>query len=363
MNFQLLEIMNKIITLSAIALISGVLTSCNSSENTASPVLNINYPVAYVINGESSTMSIINLNTNELAGLVQLTEKSSDGMNMGKFLQYPHHVYLSPDKSTLAIAAPGMDLSESHNTTMTMEGKVALVDAKTGLVKKVIALPMSNHNVIYTLDGKEIWTSQMSEMGKVLVYDAQTLNLKNTIIVGKEPAEVTFSADGTVAFVANGMDNTVMAIDPNTKTILATIPVGKNPVGAWIGSDNRMYVDNEDGQSISIIEVKTLKVVETITLGFMPGFAAFHNDTKELWVTDPMNGKVHWWTYDTAMKMFMKGGSFSTAAGAHAIAFNNMTAYITNQESASLSIIDVKTHTKTKDLSVGQKPNGITLKL
>jgi YVTN family beta-propeller protein len=95
----------------------------------------------------------------------------------------------------------------------------------------------------------------------------------------------------------------------------------------------------------------------------MPGFAAFHSDTKELWVTDPMNGKVHWWSYDTSMKMFMKGGSLLTASGAHAIAFNNMTAYITNQESASLSIIDVKTHTKMKDLAVGQKPNGITLKL
>ena len=81
--------------------------------------------------------------------------------------------------------------------------------------------------------------------------------MKNTIVVGKEPAEVTFSTDGTVAFVANGMSNSVTAINPTSKAILATIPVGKNPVGAWTGADDRMYVDNEDGQTVSIVDVKT----------------------------------------------------------------------------------------------------------
>lgn len=52
-----------------------------------------------------------------------------------------------------------------------------------------------------------------------------------------------------------------------------------------------MYVDNEDGQSISVIDVATNAVTETIVLGFMPGIAS-HNGTKnELWVSDPMAGK------------------------------------------------------------------------
>ena len=180
--------------------------------------------------------------------------------------------------------------------------------------------------------------------------------------MGREPAEVTFSSDGLVAFVANGMDNTVSAINPSTKTIVATISVGKNPVGAWTGSDNRMYVDNEDGQTVSIIDVKTLKIVETIALGFMPGYAAFNGEMKELWVTDPMGGKVHYWKQDTNGK-FVKSGSFSTANGAHAIAFKGMTAYVTNQESASVSVVDVMKHEKIKDIKVGEKPNGIVIRL
>lgn len=289
--------------------------------NSDQPKLNINYPAAYVVNGESSTVSVINLNTNEATDLIQLTDGSGTqmaGMNMGKSLAFPHHIYLNASKTQVAIAVPGMDLSAGHAGGMAgMTGKVAILDATTGLNVKVVETPIMNHNAVYSSDGKEIWTSQMDEAGKVLVYDATTFALKNTIVVGKEPAEVTFSNDGSVAFVANGMSNSVTAINATTKAILATIPVGMNPVGAWTGADARMYVDNEDGQTVSIIDVKTLKVVETVALGFMPGFVAYQADMKEMWVTDPMAGKVHWWTKDAAGKM-IHSGAFTTAAGAHA---------------------------------------------
>jgi YVTN family beta-propeller protein len=358
--------MKKITQISIFA-ISIFIASCKDMDTTQ-PVLNINYPAAYVVNGTSSTLSVINLNTNEVANLIQLTDDMS-GMahnGGGKFLQYPHHVYLNPVKNQISIAAPGMDLSAGHGTSAVLAhsgmAKVAVLDAVKGINVKLFDVPEMNHNAIYSPDGKEIWTSQMDEKGKILVYDANTYSLKNTINVGREPAEVTFSHDGLTAFVANGMDNSVSVINPNTKTVTATIPVDKNPVGAWTGSDNRMYVDNEDGQTVSIIDVKTLKVVETVALGFMPGYAAFNGELKELWVTDPMAGKVHYWKQDANGK-FIKGSSFTTANGAHAIAFKGMTAYVTNQEAASVSVVDVMKHEKIKDIKVGEKPNGIVIRL
>ncbi|MDR6563740.1 MULTISPECIES: hypothetical protein [unclassified Arcicella] len=126
--------------------------------NSDQPQLNINYPAAYVVNGESSTVSVINLNTNEVADLVQLTDGTGtqmQGMNMGKSLAFPHHIYLNASKTQVAIAAPGMDLSAGHTGGMAgMTGKIAVLDATTGVNVKIVETPIMNHNAIY-FDGRE----------------------------------------------------------------------------------------------------------------------------------------------------------------------------------------------------------------
>jgi len=354
-----------IVLLSAVAFLIG---ACKSSELVQAE-LNINYPAAFVVNGESSSISVIDLNTNEVAETILLAKENSGGHgghsnNSTSMVMWPHHIYVSPDKSSLAVGVPGVDLSGGHVAAehAGMTGKVVVLDALKGQNRAVVETPLMNHNAVFSADGREIWTTQMAKNGTVLVYNATTYALKNTINVGKEPAEVTFSADASTVFVANGNDNSVTAIDPNSKSVMATIAVGKNPVGAWVGADNRMYVDNEDGQTVSIIDVKTRQVVETIALGFVPGYVAYQADVKEMWVTHPTNGQVHFWTKGANGK-FTKTGSFATAAGAHAIAFNGTTAYITNQEAASVSVVDVVKHQKIKDLTVGKKPNGIVIKM
>lgn len=322
---------------------------------------NIDYPAAYVVNGEDATVSVIRLSDQTVSETLDLMTGSAE------MIMWPHHIYhlQSLGEHRLTVAVPGMDLSEGHAGAMAgMKGKVLVLDAVKGTVLKDLEVPVMNHNAVYSPDGKEIWTSQMNMAGKVLVYDAATYTLKNTIAVGMEPAEVTFSADGSKVYVANGGDDNVSVINPATKAIIKTIDVGDNPVAAWVGYDGKMYVDNEDGKSVSVINVASDKVVQTIALGFMPGSVAHNPTKKELWVTDPENGKVHYWTWDDAMQDWMHGNVFEAAAGAHAVGFttDGSTAYVTNQMAQSVSVINTSNHTKIKDILVGKKPNGIVLK-
>jgi YVTN family beta-propeller protein len=322
---------------------------------------NINYPAAYVVNGESSTLSVIRLSSNAVSETINLM---APGSHIG---MWPHHISHNANSSMhqLAIAAPGSDLSAGHAGQMAnMKGRVMILDAVKGTLVKDIEVPAMNHNAVFSPNGKEIWTSQMDMKGKVLVLDAETYAVKNTIHVGAEPAEVTFAAEGSKAYVANGGDDNITVINPATKAIITTIPVGDNPVAAWVGHDGRMYVDNEDGKTVSVIDVASNSVVQTISLGFMPGSIAHNLVRKELWVTDPINGKVHYWTWNTSPGTWLKTGSFDAGAGAHAIAFTNdgNTAYVTNQMEHSVSIINVSTHLKITDLAVGKKPNGIVIK-
>ena len=202
----------------------------------------------------------------------------------------------------------------------------------------------------------------MDSLGKVLVYDATTYTLKKTIDVGMMPLEVTFSKDGTMAFVCNMMDGTVSAIDVNAKTVMTTITVGNNPIGAWQGANNKMYVDNEMSQTISVIDVATMANTGTINLGFTPGMVAYNNTDATVWVTDGTNGKVV--IYKNTGGIWSVVSSITTAAGAHGISFtaDYSKAYVTNQMAGSVSVIDVATKTKTTDIAVGSKPNGLVIK-
>jgi YVTN family beta-propeller protein len=341
------------------ALFVMLLSGCNKDHETT-PKLDISHPAGYVVNGETNSLSVIDLTDNTVVHEIKLGEA---GHNMsGSGFSYPHHISINKAKTKLAIGVPNMDLSVGHTTgTEEMKGNIVVVDARTGEILKVLDLPKSNHNAIFSPDDSEIWTSQMEMAGKVLVYDANTYALKNTISVGMMPAEVTFSYDGKTAFVSNGDDNTVSAINVATKTVTKTIAVGQNPIGAWTGADNRNYVDNEDGKSVSIID-QNLNVVSTINLGFTPDYVAYIPTNQEVWVTSGTENKI--FVYQLQSGTYTKTNEIGMNAGTHAIAFSQdyKTAYITNQKSASVTVFNAETKTKIKDLGVGQKPNGIVLK-
>lgn len=343
------------ITISSALIATLIVAAGCKKDDAASPTTqsqDITYTAVYVVNGGGNSISVIDIATNDVKRTIPLSGVS-----------WAHHANINSSKTRIAVAVPGMDLSGGHGGMMGMPGKIVVLDPTTGAVIRSLDVPIMNHNAIFSPNGSEIWTSQMDSVGAVLVYDAATFTPRDTIAVGQRPQEVTFSSDGSMAFVANGMSNTVTVIDPATKMVMTTLSVGMNPVGAWTGANNKMYVDNEDGQTISVINVATMTVEETVPLGFTPGYAAYNSQLNELWVTDDTNGAVVY--FQRMSNQWMNMGSIPTGAGAHAIAFtgDGAFAYITNQMAGTVSVINTTTHAKVKDITVGAKPNGMVLKL
>jgi YVTN family beta-propeller protein len=313
------------------------------------PIDAIDYDALFVVNGGDSTISVIDADANEVVSTIELTDAS-----------FPHHLYLSPDGSQMALAVPGMDLSMGHSSaehaSHGTKGLVMLLDATTGATLRSRVLDSMNHNAVFSPAGAEIWTSQMAAAGTVLILDADTLELEETVEVGSQPAEVTFSADGAYAFVANGGSESVTVIDAMTKQVVQTIEVDANPVGAWQGANGLAYVDNESDESLSVIDTGTLEVTHTYELGFMPGMAALGPD-EQVWVTDAENGRVVFY----AMSGGEANGELATGAGAHAIAFSadGSTAYVSNQLEDTVSVIDLPTASVVTTIRVGARPNAL----
>jgi YVTN family beta-propeller protein len=316
-------------------------------DPTSEPIPAVTVDALYAVNGGDSSISVIDAASSSVIGTIQINDAA-----------FPHHLYLSANKSEMFLAVPGMDLSGGHEGTDGAEHEMAWVlrlDAATGAVLAVAMLDQMNHNAIPSPDGRTVWTSQMMEPGMVLLLDATTLEVTGQIEVEDMPAEITFARDGSRAFVANGGSDDVSVADPIARTVTATIPVDDNPVGAWPGGDGRLYVDNEAGKSISALDPALSQAAQTYDLGFTPAFAATVG--AELWVTDTDAGRVVF--FDRASGEVV--GEVATGAGAHAIALSpdGTRAWITNQQANTVSVIDTSTRAVIATVNVGEKPNGI----
>lgn len=313
----------------------------------SAPIEAITYDALFVVNGGDGSVSVINTEVNQVAATITLTNAA-----------YPHHISLSADGARALLAAPGVDLSGGHGAHdgHGVKGAVLMLDALTGATLKSRFTDAMNHNALFSSGGDEVWTSQMTSPGSVLVLDATTLETRQEVPVGDGPAEVTFAEGGARAFVANGASGSVTVIDAKEKTVLKTIPVGKNPVGAWQGSNGVAYVDNESDKTITAIDTASLEVVETYTLGFTPGMVALA-EGGVIWVTDSDAGRVA--LFDSTAGNLV--AEIPAGAGAHAIAFSGdgKVGYVTNQAGGTVTVIDVAARTVITTIPVGEKPNGL----
>jgi YVTN family beta-propeller protein len=314
------------------------------------PKLKIKQAAIYVVNGESSSISIIDAEGDSVVATIDMDD---DGV------LWPHHIAQSKDGLTLAIGVPGMDFSHGHGHggMMTMEGKVVLVNSKTGRINDIITTPSMVHNAVITPNGEEVWTGYMSDK-KIGVYNAKTGKLKTTIEVDQSPMDVQFSTSGKYAYVASQSGNVVDVIEVDSKKVVKRIPVGEAPIAPWVSANGFVYVTTEENPSLTIIDQSTNEAAPILKLNFPPGSAAAmaSDQTHTVWVTDEKNGSVHLFRNGTEQI-----AEISCGAGSHAITFNEAgtKAYVTNQFANTVSVIDVASRKVIKTIPVGKKPNGI----
>jgi len=335
----------------------GFLLSCKSKKviEEPVPVLETDYPKAYVVNGGSNTISVIDLNDLNVKNIIQLTE-------IGRF---PHHINLSTDGKKLVVATPEHDFTLGHaalHNATNKKGGIVVIDTKTGSTLLKIAVPNTNFNAVFSVDGSEIWSASAIHSGEMFIYDATNGVLKTKVALGADPSEVVFSKDGKYVFVALGESSFVYVINSQTKAIVKTIKVDAFPTNVWTGIDNKIYVENKVAQTINIIDTKTLTVIDYLDVVFTPGQIAYNETLNELWICQAGENKIAY--FERKNNLWSLKGTIITGDDAHAITFSKdmKRAFVVNQKGNTVSVIDANTHLKTKDISVGSLPNGIVLK-
>lgn len=107
--------------------------------------------------------------------------------------------------------------------------------------------------------------------GQLVTFDAITLQSLGSVAVGRAPAEVALSPDGTRAYVVNTGSNDVTVVALDAGQVVATVAVGEGPTRAVVTPDgSAVYVTNAAGDSVSRIATATNTVTATIAVGPKP---------------------------------------------------------------------------------------------
>ncbi len=139
----------------------------------------------------------------------------------------------------------------------------------------------------------EVWVTNMKSA------DVYVIDPESRAVIAKIPAQagahnVTFSADGKLALVANVAANSVTIIDAVEKTVIAHVPTGGPKTHeVSVSPDGKLAAaSNVGGDTVTLIDIPTAKVVATITTDQGAMMSVFSPDASKLYVVNAKAGNI-----------------------------------------------------------------------
>jgi YVTN family beta-propeller protein len=163
--------------------------------------------------------------------------------------------------------------------------------------------------------GESAWAGLNAPLSVVHVSVDPASNIPNADEPIEVPGNPNAIALGTrVVWVAEYSANLVRRIDPATRRIAATVPVGSGPI-AVVATPDAVWVANKNDGSVSRIDPPTNSVVKAISVGDSP----------------------------------------------HALAVGAGAVWVANADDGTVSRIDPLTNTVSSTISLGHRPQGIVV--
>ena len=198
------------------------------------------------------------------------------------------------------IGPAGIAIDEKRQSlyVVTRENKsLYVISLKTGQILTVIGLEAEGYACKISKDNKELFISCWG-CDKLLVLDLEKNIWKNPITVGDNPNEILITPDGKYLYVCNANDNSVSVIEVKTKKVIETLDAAlfpNSPSGsttnslAYDAAKKILYIANADNNCLAVFDVS--KPGSSFSLGFIPtGWypTCVRLVNKQLWVS---NGK------------------------------------------------------------------------
>ena len=150
------------------------------------------------------------------------------------------------------------------------------VDLRTRQVLRTLRLPAEAYAALLSPDGARLYISLWGAHA-VAVYDPEKLLLLASIPVESHPNDLALTRDGRRLFVANSNSNSVSVIDTRAGRVVETLntalfpasPAGSTPDGLALSADDRqLFIANADNNCLAVFDVRD--AATSRPLGFIP---------------------------------------------------------------------------------------------
>jgi len=283
---------------------------------------------AYVANGGSNTVSVVDINKNAVIATVPVGND-------------PCEIAISPDGSLIYVVNG-------------QSGSVSVIETKTYSVIATIPVGVSPFGASLNADGSLLYVSNEGS-NNVSVINTATNRVMFTLSTGNVPQDLTVSPDGSRVYVTNILDNTISVISTVTNLAIKTITGVSAPSGIKVSPDgSHIYVANSGNGTISVISTVDFSLTATIRVGSSPGTMSLSPDGSRLYVANDLSNTVS--IINTVTNTVLTTISVAALPNGVAVNADGSVLYVTSYGAGSLSAINLATQQVVTTIPVGKAP-------
>ena len=300
----------------------------------AAPAAHAAHPL-FVLNSQDANVSVID----------PVTWTETKRIPTGK---EPHHIYLTPDEKSLLVANATSD-------TLTF------LDPRTAEVQRTVKGIVDPYQLRFSPDMKWFVTVA-NRLNHVDFYrwDGKDFTLVKRVPSSKTPSHLWIDSKSTTVYASMQDSDELVAFDLNTQAIKWRIKTGPMPADVYLTADDKtllLGLTGSDGVEVYDVSGKEPRLSKKIPTG--KGAHAFRaaGDDRHVYVSNRVANtisKIDLQTLKAVTSYAAPGGPDCMDVSA-----DGRLIYVTSRWAKKLSVIDTQTGQLVRQVNVGKSPHGV----
>lgn len=239
---------------------------------------------------------------------------------------------------------------------------IEVIDLQTHRVVKKIEVGGSPFAIAASFDGTRSYVSNQDPFpNSISTVYTDSLRAFESGFVGLNAVDIKVTPKGDKLYVVNNDSNSVSVFDTQTNAVIKTIPVGIEPTNLAISPDGlKVYVTNSKDHNVSVIDMRTNEVTKTIDTGLSPRGIVVHPNGKLAYVVNNQSSTIS--VIDLSDETLMHAIDINVGSFEIAISPDGSRLYVANQVfNGTVNVIDTLTYQVIQTIDVGNLPFGIAV--